>query len=218
RVRQVLLQDLPLSFAIPNLARQMNPDPVWREARSILEEAQSRIPWMSEGLEPRRNIFGEPVMRPPGYANRAFNPFTVMKAPKDDDVAQALVDLGRAFPMPRPTREGGRIDLSDRRAFDNGTGQSPYDRMLQLMAEPPGNLPPLRQAMEALVKSKAWQNASAGSEAYPGGARWMLANDLISRYQNMAEKQVLKEYPRLREAIVGERTLKRQSILGALDQ
>lgn len=212
------IEDTTLSYVIPNAVRQMNPDPVWRESRSILEEAQSRVPGFSSSLEPRRNLFGEPVLKPPHYLNRSMNPFTTMTPPEDSWMAEQLVELGKRLPMPRETMEEGRVDLTDRGTYDNGTGQSPYDRMLELVADPPGNRPPLRDAMKTLMESPAWKEASPGNEIYQGGARHKMAEKLVENYYKAARAQMLTEYPKLRESIYEDRRGKARSILGVLEE
>src|SRR5207253_316823 len=80
-VVQKLLKTEAGSF-VPNVLRQTNPDDVVRETRSMMDEMMSRVPGFSTQLEPRRNLFGEKVLLPPGYANRAMNPFTFMQGPE----------------------------------------------------------------------------------------------------------------------------------------
>jgi hypothetical protein len=209
-----LTKSLALSFT-PNLLRQINGDPVWRETRGLIDELQARVPGLSGYLEPRRNIFGEPVLKAPHYFNRTMNPFASMQAPRDEDVAVQLLELGKAFPIPSESRMDGRIDLADRETFDNGTGQSPYDRMMELLSEPKGNNPSLRDALEGLVASEAWKNAGTGTEVYPGGLRFKLAERVIVEYHEAAKGWMLQEYPKLQVAIAAERKQQIRSLFEA---
>jgi hypothetical protein len=151
---QTFLTNMATSF-IPNIIRQTNPDDTVRETRGIFDEIVSRTPW-SAGLEPQRNIFGEPVLRAPGYFNRTLNPFTVTQKSDDPTVADQLVSLGRGMTMPAEERLGGAVRLTDRTKWSEGAAperqnQSPYDRMLEIMANPGNGTPSLKQAMTKLV-------------------------------------------------------------------
>lgn len=177
-----------------------------REARGFIDGLMNRIPGFSGTLEARRNILGEKVMRPPGYLSQMFNPFTVSGKVDDESVQSELIRVGKAFSMPAPVKFNGMLDLTDRDAFNvepNGTnhgGQSPYNRMLEIMAKPPNNAPSLKEALHKLVKSDQWK-AIPGDDAYgKGGLKHELAQKVISAYQEMAFGQVLSEYSVLQTA------------------
>lgn len=189
----------------PNALRQITnaTDPIFRDARNLLDEFRARTPGFSEDLEPRRNLFGEKVMRPGMAFNRAFNPFTVMAPPEDADMRMELVNLGKALPMPSKTRLEGNLDLTDREAFDNGTGQSPYDRMLEMLGDPPWGGPPLRDQIETLVSSDAWTGGlTGGNDQFKGGSKYDVAKNIVSWYQQKAWATTLKEYPKLADEFV----------------
>jgi hypothetical protein len=164
-----------------------------------VEELMARIPGMSESLEPRRNLLGEKIMLAPHVANRAFNPLTMAPGVKPNEVLDEMVSLGKAFTMPSDTWENGKIDLRDRSLFTDGPrkGQSPYDRMLEVMASPPNGRPALRVKLEELVKSDRYQRASDG----PDGMKYKLAATVINAYKEMAKGVVMREYPSLRQAM-----------------
>lgn len=199
---------------VPNILRQTNPDGVIRETRGMMDELMSRVPGMSTALEPRRNLFGEKVMLPPGYANRAMNPFTFMQAPENPGVADELIKLGRAFSMPATSKNNGLIDLTDRKLYDNGTGQSPYDFMLEQMSKPANGMPSLRSRMEQLVQSDGYKKASDDQYINVGGEKWNIANRMIQAYQNVAWAQTLKAYPKLQEAMKQAYELQGASLAG----
>jgi hypothetical protein len=195
---QKLLENTATSF-IPNFLRQVNPDDTFRETRTLLDAAAARVPGFSTQLEPRRNLFGEPIMKPPGYINQTLNPFTVMADPGDHDAQVELVKLGKAMSM--PSEMHGDVNLTDRTSYDNGTGQSPYDRMLELVSKSRDGEPSLRAALTKKIKSEEWANASDGNAQYPGGKKFEMASLIISKYQDRAFKQVLDEYPKLKDAL-----------------
>lgn len=193
-------EDLASSF-IPAALRQADPDDVWRESRGFLEGLQSKVPGMSDELEPRRNLFGERVMKPAGQFQRAFNPFTVQWKPVDDTLME-LMELGKSIGMPRDTR--GNIDLADRTQWKNvdpkRANQSPYDRMLELASDSDGGRN-LREDMEDLVRSDWWKEAGSGGDLFQGGERLRRANRIVETHYRRAERRMLEEYPDLAEAL-----------------
>lgn len=195
---------------VPNIARQLNPDDTLRETRGMIDELKARVPGLSSTLEPRRNILGEPIMKPPGYANQALNPFTFMGAHEDSTVQQQMVDLGKAMSM--PSERQGKVKLTDRDTYDNGTHQSPYDRMLELQSKGFNGGPNLRTKLTQLMKSETWKNAGEGTEAYVGGKRFWLASQIISNYQDHALMQVQKEYPKLKDAMHEDKKAKMSAL------
>lgn len=206
---QNFITNMATSF-IPNVIRQTNPDDTVRETRGVFDEIVGRTPW-SAGLEPQRNLFGEPVLRAPGYLNRTFNPFTVTQKSDDPTVADELVALGRAMTMPAEERLGGAVNLTDREKWFNPKttaaergNQSPYDRMLEIMANPGNGVPSLKDVLSRTIKSDAWANISDGTAAQPGGEKYKIASQIVGQYQDMALARVKGEYPELARALATE--------------
>jgi hypothetical protein len=201
---QALLEGTAGSF-IPNALRQANPDDTIRETQGMVDELKARLPGFSTTLEPRRNMFGEKVMRPPGILNNTLNPFTVSAKVEDGNVADELLKLGKAFSMPPEKKMNGLIDLKDRDSFNDGPnkGQSPYDRLLDVMANPPPPRKSLRAALEDLVQSDGYQRASdyEPKTGGTGGIKYQLASRIVTAYQEAAWGQVLGEYPSLKTAV-----------------
>jgi hypothetical protein len=178
----------------------------------MLDEVMGRIPGLSTKLEPRRNLFGEPIMKPPSYLNRTLNPFTFASDPGDHNVFDQLVDLGKAMAMPSEMK--GKVNLTDRSEYDNGTGQSPYDRMLQLVGTARDGNPSLRTELVEKVNSQEWKDASDGTTAQPGGMRYLMASRIITKHQDRAFRQVLEEYPKLKAALGLQRKTNRAALVG----
>lgn len=208
---------------IPAFLRQGNPDPVWRETRGLLDAAARNIPGWSTTLEPRRNLLGEPVIRPArqafsddpeqnmfGYLNDAFNPMTVVDSSDIDDVQIQLANLGRSLSLPRDKR--GHLELKDRDTWVNSDaarrGQSPYDRWLEIVSE--GDL---RGDLAKLIRDE-FPSLSEGSEMFPGGERHIRAQQIIRRHYDRAWREMLREYPDLQRAIRQQEIDERNSIRG----
>lgn len=177
-----------------------------REARGLVDSVMGRVPGFSSTLEPRRNIMGELVMRPPGYLNNAINPFTVSGKVDDESTLAELVRIGKGMPMPSDTMFNGMIDLKDRDSFnENRVGgakdrQSPYDRMLEVMSEPPNGALSLKQALIRLINSDGWKKIHNEDAYGKGGEKYRWVQDLVAQYQEYAEGIILHEYPDLQKA------------------
>jgi hypothetical protein len=179
---------------VPQAVASLNPDNVYRDVQSMADQIISRIPGWSTTLDPRFDLFGEPILKVPGLLNRN-QILTVKDAGRS--VEDDLLALGNGLSPLSPKIEGGLINLQDRHAFDNGTGKSPYIRMMQLLRHPADGGPSLRQAMNELVRSSTWQQASDGTSLFPGGERWIRAAALKNKYESRALRQVMNEYPTL---------------------
>lgn len=81
-VKQFATNWLPFSVGMSQTARMV--DPYQREAKTIWQTAQAKVPWLSTQLMPRRDIFGEPM---PNNAAEATARYA------DDPVVKAMGDL-----------------------------------------------------------------------------------------------------------------------------
>lgn len=184
---------------VPNVANQLNPDDVYREVHSMVDEVKSKLPGFSTTLEPHRNLLGEKVMSAPGYQNM-YNPFTWSpKFPKEQAIGDELIRLGRVMAMPGTTFNG--VDLTDRRSYvPDGTtlkpgeyGQSPYDRWMELLGQPDRNGNTLLDDLISTIKSPEYQASSPGTAEFPGGLRYIRANAVIQQHKAEAFAQMLSE-------------------------
>jgi hypothetical protein len=192
---QKWLRNFAGSALVPQAVNSLNPDNVYRDVQSMADAIIERIPGWSKTLDPRFDMFGEPVLKVPGLANR--NQIFTARDARFHLVEDDLLSLGRSLSPMSPKLEGGLINLQDRDAFDNGTHVSPYIRMMQLIRDPGNGQPPLRQAMTNLVRSPEWAMSSDGTSLFPGGSRWLRAAGLKTEYEQRALAQVRQEYPKL---------------------
>lgn len=220
------LSSMATSFT-PAFARQGNMDQYWREANSFKEDLMQSVPGFSAQLEPRRNIFGEPVVKTTrqafgggakGYFNASFNPFSVIDASDIDDIQYELFELGKSMSMPQEKIQDGRINLRDRQKWvstdPERADQSPYDRMMELVNDPPRG-PSLRERLTSLMRSDRWSRMSAGDELFPGGMKHRMANKVVRQVQRIAWLQTLQEYPDLQRAVQQDRVSELEALFGA---
>lgn len=202
------MNSVATSFS-PNFLNQLNADPLWRESRGIIDEFRRKTPGLSDELEPKRNLFGEPVQKPvamygrgilpraANYANNALNPFTTHLVPENPVVEKALGDLGVAISTPSDSWVDGHIDLRDGEKYNERGGQSPYDRMYEIVNDPPWGGPNLRTQLENFITSGAWEALDEGSELFPGGARLDAVQDIVNDMFEIAKDRIRVEYPSL---------------------
>ncbi len=98
---------VPYSVGMSQIARQV--DPFAREAHTLMEQIKSKVPWWSESLMPRRDIWGEPVL------NREFAGVYTQRV-ANDPVNKTLLELG-IFPTKAPHQIRG-VDLTEQQYDD----------------------------------------------------------------------------------------------------
>lgn len=203
------LEQTVASF-VPSLLSQSKDifgmDPVMRDVQTISEAIRNRIPGLSEGVAPRRDVLGEPIRRAEiiGAVPMAW-PFAYSKV-SNDIIAQELAQLGAGFTPPRAMRND--VDL---RAYVNRQGQNSYDRWQELTGQVRLGGKTLREAMEQLISTPSYQKIDPTSVEGYESPRVGMIRKLISRYRDAAFRTTLQEFPDLMEA---ERH-RRATVIGA---
>jgi hypothetical protein len=186
---------------MPALGHEIDTPDNYTEIRGLMDKLKESVPHLSSTLEPRRNILGEKVIKPPGNMLQQMSPFTLAPGADINDVQEQLVQLGKGMSMPKTTV--GAVDLTDRGQWKRNAQdtQSPYDRMLQLQGNMGNGMPSLRDKLTELMTSDGWAKMGAGTDQYPGGERYDAASQVIKAYQGAALDKVQEEYPGLQKAI-----------------
>ncbi|TNC95029.1 MAG: hypothetical protein FD119_2816 [Stygiobacter sp.] len=131
---------------VPNVLRQTNPDPYYREVRTVLDSLKAGVPGWSKTLPPRYNFIGEPAMKPGSPLDRFFNPIKDKDGSPDTLMAE-LTKLQHPFAAVSPKL--GNIDLT---TFVNPkTGKDAFVRLNELVGETG-----VREELTALVKGPMW--------------------------------------------------------------
>ncbi|MPZ29989.1 MAG: hypothetical protein GEV13_03150 [Rhodospirillales bacterium] len=144
---------------VPRIVSAVNPDDTLRDARDALEAIQARIPGLSDGLPPRRDTFGEPIVPSVGWPYSQVNPFAIAVG-KDGAARRELgywaeSETRSQFEMPSPKIDG-LIDLRD--AKNSQTGQSGYDRWLEILTEPRFGGKTAEERIDDIVASDGYRN------------------------------------------------------------
>jgi len=187
-------QNFASSF-VPNIISQMADydTQALREVRSI-SDAFARKLGARSGLDKKRNLLGEEYTKEQWMGTGFINPIA-MSPFKDDEVLREMAELNHAFRQPQPNL-GGQIDMLE---HQNETGQTAYDRQLELLQSVKVDGRTLRATLKRLVKSKDYQRFSPVSEPGLPSPRVQQINSVLTKFRREAQKQTLKEFPKLAE-------------------
>lgn len=96
------IERLAGSVAVPTGVAQVarTIDPTMRETPDVGSAIQARIPGMSEGLYPKRDVWGEPIVGEGGVGPDIVSPIWTSTA-KDDPISQEALRVGATVSMPR---------------------------------------------------------------------------------------------------------------------
>ena len=183
------------SSFVPNILSQMadSDEQVLRETRGVMDAVKRKI-GLRGSLDAKRNILGEEIMTETLLASpfQAANPIAI-STKKDDPILQAMAELKHGFRNPI-SNLGGDIDLLD---YEKESGQSAYDRWLELVSQVKVRGDTLRQRLNRLIKSRDFKNTSPLSEPGLESPRIQMITSVIREFRNEARKQMLKEFPDL---------------------
>jgi hypothetical protein len=183
------------SSFVPNILSQMadSDEQVMKETRGVMDAVKRKL-GARGGLDSKRNALGEEIMTETLLASpiQALNPIAI-STKKDDPVLQAMAELKHGFRNPIPNL-GGDIDLLD---YETESGQSAYDRWLQLSSEIRVKGDTLRQRLNRLVKSREFKDMSPLSEPGLPSPRIQMISSILDEYRKAARAEMLKEFPEL---------------------
>jgi len=178
---------------VPNLISQMADydTQAIKEARSVADVMKKKL-GLRGSLDTKRNVLGEEYVAEQWMSTGFINPIQ-LSTKKDDPVLTEMASLNHAFRQPQP-QLGGQIDLLE---YENDRGQSAHDRRLELLKTVKMGGLTLRQSINKLIKSRAYQRLSPESEPGLPSPRIGQINSLLTKYRKEALRQTLREYPEL---------------------
>lgn len=207
---------------VPNLISQMSDydTQAIKEARSVADVMKKKL-GLRGSLDTKRNVLGEEYQAEQWMGTGFINPIQ-LSTKKDDPILNEMASLNHAFRQPQPEL-GGQIDLLE---YENDKGQSAHDRRLELLKTVKIGGLTLRQSLNKLIKSRAYQNLSPESEPGLPSPRIGKINSLLTKYRKAALRSTLREYPELdrqyanlTRAKAGFRTgMQREDVLELLTQ
>lgn len=190
--RQTAARVVPYS----SLLRWANPDNEIKELRDTVDGIMSILPFMSENVEPRRNVLGQPMLS----SNPVFGKTT------SSAVKEELYQLNEGFSIPSKRVAGTRVDLTN---YKNDKGQTAYDRLQQLTGELKISGRTLEESLDKIVSSSSYQRLPKLDDvSHLRSQRAELLSSQIRSYRNYALRQVKREYPNLDQDIKQEERAK----------
>lgn len=130
RMMQRLAGSLAVSAGTAQVARIM--DPTARKTDTMADAVRARIPGLSTGLMPKRDVWGNEVVNEGGVGLDIVSPIYTSTA-KDDPVNRALLDAGVSVGL--PNRRVGGVELSPEQydRYHEVSGKRGYNAISQLI-------------------------------------------------------------------------------------
>lgn len=180
---------------LPAITQTFNPDTELKEVRTLVDTFMSKIPGLSDRVEPRRDMFGEKQYYPSGWLHREIIPFKssteTLDPVRKEIVRLATTPQARGFQDVATNLSG--INLLEYRKNE----QSAYDRLLELHGTVKLGGKTMHDRMAALIKSPTYAKLHDGNELFPESKRMDMLQDIRNTYKDAAVRQLLKEYPQL---------------------
>lgn len=169
----------PFSVGMSQIARQI--DPYSRVARTTMDAIKAKIPFVSETLTPRLDVWGQPV------PNRGWLG-TYRQAVENDPVDKALYDLHIYPAQPSPRIRG--VKLSDRQYYDYAgiAGRDAKMRLNALVSMPGFAQMPVAPKIELINKAIS-------------GARDRARNLVLMKYPEIIEQAVANKRAKLNPTV-----------------
>lgn len=163
-----------------------------REVRTLADALLNKLPSGRDNLDPKRNLLGEEIMVENLPLIGAINPIAT-STEKNDVILNEMASLNHAFREP-PSTYHNLIDLL---AFENDSGQTAHDRRLEKLKTQRIGGRTLRQSLERLIRSRAYQKLSATSEPGFPSPRIQKINSILTKYRSEALDDTMREFPEL---------------------
>ena len=178
----------PATSLVSQIERYM--DPTMREAHTMLEMIQSRTPFLSDKLPPRRSLWGEPVVLQGGMGWDFVSPIYTSLI-KDDPVAIEMADQEMGFTMPSRKVDQGK--------YATEMTNWEYDDYVQLVGKKlklehvtdNGKYQELNlhDYIGAIMKTQDYKELTDG----PDGGKTNMVLGIISDFKNIAKNMMLDE-------------------------
>ncbi|WP_193337875.1 hypothetical protein [Devosia beringensis] len=174
---------IPGSSAIKAYA---NGDEYMREARTFLDRTMAGMPGYSDKLPPQRDSFGEPIWRKRGLTTGGATDVV------EGEHNRIILETGFGIRPPTPQKYG--VDL---RTVTLSDGRNAYDVYQELSAEPATGIS-LKEQLTKIIGSPGYARLIDGDPDLPGTKVGVLM-DVVIKYRNMGEAQMIRRYPELRQ-------------------
>lgn len=183
-IRNFLSSFTPYSVGMSQITRAT--DPYTRQARTTVDAIRAKLPWTSQELMPRRDIWGEPMpsreaLGPPGataiYETQVNN----------DPVNIEMLKLG-IYPS-QPERQIRNVKLTDQQYDD-------YSRIAGRMT---------KMRLDAIVRSPDWNT-------WPDPSRRDVITESLRQSREAARNLVMMKYPQIPADAVKQKIAKKTGV------
>jgi hypothetical protein len=171
---------------VPNALAQMNRyyvDPSFREADDFITRSLSKIPSLSKTLPPHRNLFGDPVVSPPGIGPDILSPIAVHKR-KDNKIAKEIRRVQLNIERPSYEVQGQRLNEVEYSRLNEIAGKGSFQH----------GLPPIADTLREVIKADEYKNAS-------DEGKQKILRYYINKQRGYARRILMAETPALVERI-----------------
>jgi hypothetical protein len=171
--------------------RFVNPDPLMRETRGIVDSIMATVPGLSEKLPPRRDVFGDPLTVNKGLWVHGKTGFV-------DAEVRRMIDEAGVGPFGPPSPQLRGVDLRDVTMKD---GRNAYDAYQELAGHPKRG-PSMKEMLAKLMRTEAYRKAPDGDPEVLGqtGTKQSMLTGTVHKYREAAGKMLMAD-PNVRQAV-----------------
>jgi hypothetical protein len=188
---------------VPNTAGQLTRvgDESMRDVRGMVDALMAKIPGLSEDLAPARNLLGEPIRRAQSAGSDSIGSVMNILLPvayrevSNSEVSRELASLEYGFSPPKTDVNG--LDLL---TYKGKSGQTAYDRWAELHGEVKLGGRTLEAELRRTFKSANYQRLSPDSTEELDSPRIAVVKRIVGDYRRAAYKQMLREFPDVKQA------------------
>jgi len=192
-----------LSFT-PNILSQLNQDPNVREANTILEKLQRRLPIISESLGKQYDFYGREIMKPnhdiPFYGYM-FKNSEIVRDPVGEEVFRLSESLDRSI-LDKPRYNLGITNTDFRDVYDKDETESvyaKYNRVLGETTDSQGRT--LHEALKDLINSNEYQSAPHSIEGDITSPKVKMIKSIVTGFRGQAKGIMFNDSPAFMQQI-----------------
>lgn len=192
-------------------------DPEIHEVHSVLDAVRSRTPGFSKDLPPRRNLWGEAIQLEGGLGPDIASPIYTRKV-AGDKVAEELSANRIAVSLPPDfiygTHPPEGITAEQRVSQGVPLTAQQRDKWIQLMGKGvrDGNGRTIKEAMQALIASPEYRQASGG----PDGLKAVYVQRIVNGFREQSRQQLLQDDPELMHRVMLKQTARQMALTGGM--
>lgn len=172
---------LPFSVGVGQVARAIDPD--MRDAQGIIQTVKSRIPFVSETLKPRYDLWGQPMPNQGSLGPDALSAVYESRV-NNDPVNQEMVRLGVSPAMPEKKIKGVQLTPDQYEEFQTTAGRLAKVQLDQMVNAPEW------QAAPAFAQKEIFENTIKTSRQAAAGLMQMRHPELITQGIENRVKQI----------------------------